>query len=421
MNQHLTDPAPVVLVGCRQPAAFRNAQLWALHQGCVSLLVAPVDWPHAAQLAARFAAREVLTDDVAAFADCALPVRDARSLTPPAGDVLAGRQGPVAILLTSGSTGEPKPVIKDTRAIRGECELLLTLWPSLPAMRHVISTVACEHMFGYTFGFWLPRHLGATLHAQRPLTPADLRQACASAPAAPWIICTPTHLRACVQAQEPFAAVAGLICATSSLSSELATAAVRRFQAPLLEIYGSTEAGAMAWRLRAAREAQPPLWIPLPGVRLSPDADGVGHCEMAHIDGVIELGDLIAVHPEGFELLGRQGDLVKVCGKRQSLAALNQRLLAIAGVRDGVYHVPPGDGSGAPERAVAFVVLEPGHGPEDVLRGLRGCIDDVFLPRPVVAVEALPRTEAGKLRAADLARMYHAIERNGSLHRGKDS
>lgn len=421
MSARHPDGSPSLIIGCRQPSAFLRAHAWALQQGYTSVLLAPGDWTRCVDLAQRLGAREVLTDDLAAFAGCGLPLRDARGLGTALPATLASLPHPVAILLTSGSTGEPQPVRKDARAIGGECDLLQALWSTLPALHHVVSTVALEHMFGYTFGCWLPHLAGATLHDQRPLAPADLRRACASAPHPPWIVTTPTHLRAYVLAPEPFPPVAGLICATSALGTELARAAAQRFQVPLLEIYGSTETGAIASRLRPPDEVTPGPWIPLPGVRLMHPAAGTAACTLDHVEGVVELGDLIEPQGKGFQLLGRHGDLVKVCGKRHSLTALNHLLLQVPGVRDGAYYIPEGNGSGKPERAVAFVALQAGHGAVDVVRALRGCIDDVFLPRTVWTLDALPRTDTGKLRTAELARLHRSLRREHPTHDRKDS
>ncbi|MEJ2060388.1 MAG: hypothetical protein P8Y64_07870, partial [Gammaproteobacteria bacterium] len=94
-----------------------------------------------------------------------------------------------------------------------------------------------------------------------------------------------------------------------------------------------------------------------------------------------------------FEWLGRKADLVNIAGKRAALGDLNHRLLAIDGVEDGVFLVPD---EGVRERLAALVVA-PGLSEADILKALGRSLDPVFLPRPLVKVDSLPRNATGKL------------------------
>jgi acyl-coenzyme A synthetase/AMP-(fatty) acid ligase len=115
------------------------------------------------------------------------------------------------------------------------------------------------------------------------------------------------------------------------------------------------------------------------------------------------LGDRIELcGTEQFRLLGRADDMVKLGGRRASLAGLNRILTAIAGVQDGVMVVPDDLDTRPSARLLAFVIA-PGRSAEDILAELRRQVDPVFLPRRVVLVDRLPRNELGKLPRAALA------------------
>jgi acyl-coenzyme A synthetase/AMP-(fatty) acid ligase len=86
--------------------------------------------------------------------------------------------------------------------------------------------------------------------------------------------------------------------------------------------------------------------------------------------------------------------MVNIGGKRTSLESLNHHLNTIAGVRDGVFVLPQEEGGTG--RIMAFVVA-PGVSGESILKALRERMDPVFLPRPLVFVETLPRNSTGKL------------------------
>jgi len=95
--------------------------------------------------------------------------------------------------------------------------------------------------------------------------------------------------------------------------------------------------------------------------------------------------------------------MIEVAGKRASLADLNRRLLAIAGVRDAAVFQPD-DATGVVRRVAALVVA-PGLAAEAILAELGRGIDPAFLPRPLVLVPALPRNELGKLSREVLLRL----------------
>jgi acyl-coenzyme A synthetase/AMP-(fatty) acid ligase len=198
------------------------------------------------------------------------------------------------------------------------------------------------------------------------------------------------------------------------LPPELAAQAERRYAAPLMEIYGFTEAGQVA----ARRTTAGPVWRTLPGVRLRADGQGVWFAggpiqEEALASDIIEAAD-----ETSFTLRGRSADLVNVAGKRASLAYLNQQLLEIEGVRDACYFAPDeteaaaGQGEGRVARLIAFVVA-PQLTRAALLSALRQRVDPVFLPRPLYLVDALPRNATGKLTRESLERLARRLQRRG--------
>ena len=93
--------------------------------------------------------------------------------------------------------------------------------------------------------------------------------------------------------------------------------------------------------------------------------------------------------------LGRHADLINIAGKRTSLAYLNHQINAIPGVVDAAFHLPDGDESETP-RLTAFVVA-PALERQQLLAALRQRIDPIFLPRPLILLDTLPRNSTGKL------------------------
>jgi acyl-coenzyme A synthetase/AMP-(fatty) acid ligase len=83
--------------------------------------------------------------------------------------------------------------------------------------------------------------------------------------------------------------------------------------------------------------------------------------------------------------------MIKVAGKRTSLQEITRHLLASPGVRDAAVFVPEPDA-----RPAAFVVA-PGLSAQQIMASLAGRIEPVFMPRPLIVVERLPRNDVGKL------------------------
>lgn len=103
-----------------------------------------------------------------------------------------------------------------------------------------------------------------------------------------------------------------------------------------------------------------------------------------------------------FRLLGRNGDLVKLGGRRASLAGLTRVLTGIAGVEDGIF-VAPDDLETRPTARLLVFAVAPGLPAEAILAELRTRIDPLFLPRRVIRLDRLPRDPLGKLPARALA------------------
>lgn len=301
----------------------------------------------------------------------------------------------VAHVFTSGSTGLPVPHPKRwgslVQSVRAEAERL-----GITPAHVILGTVPPQHMYGLESTVLLPLLTGAALHAGRPFYPADICATLAALPRPRMLVTTPHHLKALLADQAPLPPADQLLSATAPLSQNIAQAAESRFAAPLFEIYGCTETGQLASR-RTRESAE---WQALGDVRLRREGDDIW-VEGGHVDRPAALSDVIELtgsHSTSatFLLHGRHADMVNIAGKRTSLAYLNYHLNAIEGVRDGVFLLPTGDDGDGVIRLAALVVA-PDLTPAALVKALRERIDPIFLPRPLLFVDELPRNETGKL------------------------
>jgi acyl-coenzyme A synthetase/AMP-(fatty) acid ligase len=278
-----------------------------------------------------------------------------------------------------------------TRCVQMEAERLGISATQPPAL---LATVPAQHMYGLESSVLLALHSGAALCAGRPFYPADIVAALAALDAPRILVSTPVHLRALLAAGMPLPSLALVVSATAPLSLELARDVEQGCAAPLVEIYGSTETGQIASR----RPTQSPHWQLFAGVRLSERGQRIW-AEGGHIETPTPLGDHVQILADGQFVLGeRLHDVVNIAGKRNSIDYLNHQLLAIPGVCDGAFFLP--EESSASHTGVvrlSAIVVAPGLDAATVLRQLRERIDPVFLPRPLLLVDAMPRNGTGKL------------------------
>jgi acyl-coenzyme A synthetase/AMP-(fatty) acid ligase len=314
----------------------------------------------------------------------------------------------VVQVLTSGSTGAPVPHAKHWASLRRGAEAeSMRLGnhmgrPSLAGVA-VVSTVPSQHMYGFESTVLLAMLGGAAIDTERPFYPADIAAALARAPRPRMLVTTPFHLKSLLDSGVALPAIDLTLCATAPLSPQLAARAEAALAAPLVEIYGSTETGQVATR-RTHTGAE---WQTFDGLYLTGDGDATV-AQGGHVPQATLLADVIdVINPTTFRLLGRTNDLINIAGKRSSLGHLNFHLNAIEGVRDGAFWLPPDEVADGVTRLIAFVVapdVPPAELTRRVTAGMRQRVDTAFVPRRVISVPELPRSEGtAKLPAAAFA------------------
>ncbi|HDR9508013.1 beta-hydroxyacyl-ACP dehydratase [Burkholderia cepacia] len=346
----------------------------------------------------RFAYPDAAPGDLADDAPFAVPQIDAARI--------------MAYVFTSGSTGAPVPHRKTwgflVGCVRAAADRLGLLDGRAATL---IGTVPAQHMYGFESTVLLALIGGLAFSNRQPFYPVDIRDELDAIPQPRVLVTSPIHLRALLSAGHALPRAALVLSATAPLSEKLACEAEAALDAPLVEIYGSTETGQIATR----RTSQGATWQLFPGIRLDardePASDGAGDdggptvwVSGGHVEAPVPMGDALELLGDGrFLLHGRKADLVNIAGKRTSLAYLNHQLNAIPDVVDGVFFMPDetavahADTGLEPVTRLVALVVAPTLAAADLQRALRERIDPAFMPRPLMFVDALPRNETGKL------------------------
>ncbi len=239
------------------------------------------------------------------------------------------------VLFTSGSTGQPREVIKTITSLDCEAQWLGQLWGKTLTTCHFAASVTHQHLYGLTFGVFLPMAMA------RPFARGFIQfpeQLAASTPEHTYaFISSPAFLKRLDQTLvAPNCRF--VLSAGGPLHWPDAQAANTWLSVTPHEIYGSTEAGVVAWRERR-EDAMP--WQPFEGVRLTltaPLDDPVWLIQSALIEdasGLLLDDRLDFTAGDGrFHLRGRRDRIVKIEEKRISLTNVETRLGMLPGISE---------------------------------------------------------------------------------------
>ena len=295
----------------------------------------------------------------------------------------------ISISFTSGSTGEPKAIVKTWAEFQQAAELAIDALNLKNQTATLVSTVPPQHMYGLETSLFWVLFSDLTIYSERPFYPEDIRLTLQKIPE-PLLISTPTHLKSCVSHQGDWQKMALILSSTAPLSLALAQQIEQRFSTPVQEIYGSTETLSFATR----RVCVNSLWKPYQGIQLYQENQHV-FVSGGHLSEAVYLDDTFEISDSGlFANLGRMSDLLKIGGKRASLSDLNRLLNQLSCVEDGVFFKTDH------ERLGAIVVSQASK--NAIIAALKPALDAVFLPRVLYFVSKLPRNDTGKIIQSDL-------------------
>jgi acyl-coenzyme A synthetase/AMP-(fatty) acid ligase len=341
--------------------------------------------------------------------------------TPPAPERCHDFGAPGLMLFTSGSSGKPCLVEKTLTQLRREIEALDAAFGAelTPATTRLVSSVPHQHMYGLPFAVLWPLTFSYPIVVEKPQYPEDLWRL----PAADYVfISAPTFLKHLpLPAEACFSPASGIrwqlaISAGSPLAAEVQARCQTLLNAPLCEIYGSTETGAVA-----RRQGGDAPWQPIPGVELSVDKESARlriHSPFLRPEEAAEgflSNDLARIDASGLALLGRADRMVKIGEKRIALNRVEDALARLAEVEQAAV-VPL---RGEREALGAVVILTPTGARQKAALGkarfdrflratLRDQLEALSLPRRWRYADALPTNDMGKTTQRDLQRLFAA-------------
>jgi acyl-CoA synthetase (AMP-forming)/AMP-acid ligase II/3-hydroxymyristoyl/3-hydroxydecanoyl-(acyl carrier protein) dehydratase len=305
------------------------------------------------------------------------------------------------VIFTSGSTGQAKPMIKCLNQFQLEIATLEKYWGKELGDAAALATVSHQHIYGLLFRVLWPLSAGRCFHSQAYISPETLVNAIQHGLA--YWIASPAHLKR-LDRQSPWGGISDLKAIFSSGGALPESAAQQILSSggqAVIEVYGSSETGGIAWRQQAQ------TWTLFAGMCLT-CIDGKWLLYSPYLQTGAEgfqLDDQITVLEDGrFMLHGRSDRIVKIEEKRLSLVELEQHLitdpwideahaLVISNHRDVVAAVMVLNHQGLEQLAI--------QGRNRLIRQLRRTLEQWFesvvLPRKWLFVNAMPLTVQGKI------------------------
>lgn len=370
-----------------------------------------------------------------------LLLADALAAASATDDALPELRQPAYVLFTSGSTGTPRPVIVDHRALANRLVWGQQEYPLAPTDR-----VLAHAWAGFDFSLWemlAPLQVGASVVVAPagaeadPEALADLlcRQRITAAHFVPgmlrYVLDDPSLPRA--------SSLRYVFCGGEELFSPLAERLRELLPAvTLFNQYGPTETciDSTAYRYHDRVGPRVPIGGPITGTvahllddQLRPVADGVpgelwlGGVGLAwgYLDQPAETaerfvpdpvgppggrlyrtGDLVVRHASGsLEFCGRVDQQMNIRGIRIEPGEIEAQLCQHSDVRDACTFTVTGSDGG--QVLAAAAATAGGVTAEALLAHLRQRLPEPFLPSRILLVDRLPRTTGGKLDRVEIA------------------
>jgi len=309
---------------------------------------------------------------------------------------------------SSGSTGGAKRIVRTEESLRADAAALVATFPDAwRADTVVVSSVRPEHMYGALWRVRAPEAAGCRVDPA-VVTSVEELALLAAKYGRVLFVTTPSFLEKAL-GHPDFAALRGcvvdVVSSGSLLRTETSAAVESAVGVSPLEIYGSTEAGTVAWRRQSGGEA----WTLVPAVSARPAPDGGLLVDSPFaMSRPFAMSDGVSfVDERRFLLLGRLDRRVKVLEEYVSLTAVEDvflrhplvsRVRAEAYgkgvVRVGAIVVPSAEGVAVLRASTSSDVAS------RLRRDLLSSLGPTAFPRRIRFVRELPVNEQGKTSAA---------------------
>jgi len=305
-----------------------------------------------------------------------------------------------AMFFTSGSTGFPTGAFKSKENIEADMNALIREFGNF-RIDKVVATVPFIHIYGFLAALLLPLKLNVDLVFKEHFLPHDLLE---SAKPNHLVVTTPLYIKSLLRLDETKDLSETIfISSTGPLPSEIAKEFTDKFNTTLIQLFGSTECGSIAFK-----KQDDTLWSPFYGVETSLNAEGLLHIKSPFISktlwqegftytgGEIQSFDYATIENGKFQLIGRSSNIVKIAGKRYSTTQIEDILEAMEGISKALVHVKHNNAELKDEIVIIFLETTQPITLKAIKNRLKQSIGKVNLPIELHIVDKISTTLMGK-------------------------
>lgn len=243
----------------------------------------------------------------------------------PLADFIADTQ---LLMKTSGSTGQPKTIIKTAGQLWKNAQVCAQAFGFESGNQiTAVCTVSIQHLYGLICQIMMPLVLGWQIGRKQQFFPENVAQVCRQTKKTV-LISSPTMLASIDWQRLSFPTLSEIVSAGGILPSGVAEMIFNATGFHVTDFYGTTEAGAIAFKQDSS------LWQPMPTAKVGIDERSTLWIEADWLEGREQCEDVVEFSNQQFAILGRIDRIIKLGDKRISLASVEQNLQQHMAVSD---------------------------------------------------------------------------------------
>ncbi len=247
------------------------------------------------------------------------------------------------IYFTSGTTGSPVGAFKTKENFLSEIEQLTKLFEKY-TIKRIIVTVPFIHFYGSLFGAIYPLVNDIDIIIKEHFLPHDLLELVDEYS---MVVTTPLYIKSLNKLQiKKDLSKSIFVSSTAPLFPNIAKEFHENFSTDVIQIFGSTETGGIAYKYNDDEK-----WTPIHQVEISQNQEGELKVKSPFISNIlyedkfkvtnheIQTFDFVEIEENQFKLVGRSSQIIKLAGKRYSTIQIENILEAQPNIEKAVVFV----------------------------------------------------------------------------------
>lgn len=304
------------------------------------------------------------------------------------------------IFFTSGSTGNPVGALKTKKHLEEEVKVLTKLFKN-KNINKVVLTVPFVHIYGMLFGLLYPLLNNIDIVLKEHFLPNDLLNLIDDNSL---VVTTPLYIKALnkISSQKDLSK-AIFVSSTAPLDALNAKEFKEKFNTDIMQIFGSTETGGIAYKLNDAN-----LWTPMPEVKIETNENNelkvispfvsttLYENEFKDINGIMQTFDYIEKENEKFKLVGRSSQILKIAGKRYSTIQIENILEEVEEINKALVFVTSNEDSLREERLDITIESSKEFSSKEIKKILQNRLSNLKFSLSLKYVDKIPTSSVGK-------------------------